>query len=351
MEELCVSQVMTAGVESVAPDAPFSEVVDRMRARRLSCVVVCEKGNPVGVISERDVVRLGEETWSRRAIASQVMTSPVIGVPEGTRVAEAVALLRTHHIRRLPVLDGEGRCTGIVTQTDLLDAYVRQLESSNARLEQTVADRTRDLRELAARFEALSLEDALLGIGNRRAMELALDGAHARVQRYGRVYTAVLLDVDHFKAYNDSCGHAEGDRALARVGASLQQLMRGSDAVFRYGGEELLVLLPETDAAGAQIAAERLRRAVAELGIPHPESPHGILTVSCGVAAARLGEEVDRDWRAVLERADRALYQAKAAGRNRVGFYAGEGPEPGARRAGPTPLASAAREAAEDVVR
>jgi diguanylate cyclase (GGDEF)-like protein len=318
MPELSVADVMTPGVESVAPETSFAEVADRMRTRRLSCVVVCEKSVPVGVISERDVVRLREEASSRLLTASQVMSRPVIGVPERTTVGQAVALLRSHRIRRLPVLDEGGQLAGIVTQTDLLDAYVRELEESNARLEQAVADRTRELRELAARFEALSLEDALLGIGNRRAMEVALESTHARALRYGRVYTLALLDVDHFKAYNDGCGHAEGDRALARVGRCLKRLMRGSDAVFRYGGEEILVLLPETDASGARTAAERLRAAVADLGIPHPASPHGSLTVSCGVAAARLGEGADREWGAVAARADAALYRAKAGGRNRV---------------------------------
>jgi CBS domain-containing protein len=92
MEELRVADVMTPGVESVAPDCSFAKVADRMRARRLSCVVVCEKSVPVGVISERDVVRLREEASSRLLTASQVMSTPVIGVPESTTVAEAVAL-------------------------------------------------------------------------------------------------------------------------------------------------------------------------------------------------------------------------------------------------------------------
>ncbi len=272
----------------------------------------------MGVISERDVVQRCEQASSRLLTASQAMSTPVIGVPESATVVEAVALLRSHRIRRLPVLGEGGRLSGIVTQTDLLDAHVDQLERMNARLEQAVADRTRELRDLAARFEALSLEDALLGIGNRRAMEAALDATHARAERYGRVYTLGLIDVDHFKAYNDSQGHAEGDAALARVATCLHRQMRGPDGVFRYGGEELLVLLAETAAAGARAAAERLRAAIADLGIPHPKSPHGRLTVSCGIAAARLGEGADPDWRAVLERADAALYQAKTRGRNRV---------------------------------
>ncbi|MGE0079841.1 MAG: diguanylate cyclase [Thiohalomonadaceae bacterium] len=152
----------------------------------------------------------------------------------------------------------------------------------------------------------LSLLDTLTGLGNRRLMELVLDRDLPNVRRYGRALSVVMLDVDHFKRYNDEHGHPAGDRLLAEIGAILRRETRENDLPVRYGGEEFLVILPETDATGARSLAERLRTAVAtDTGV----------TVSLGVAQAgpTHGERL-----ALLQAADAALYQAKADGRNRV---------------------------------
>jgi diguanylate cyclase (GGDEF)-like protein len=194
---------------------------------------------------------------------------------------------------------------------------VGELESANTTLEYRVGARTDELAEMAARFEALSLEDPLLGIGNRRAMETALDRIVDLAMRYERSFSALLLDVDHFKAFNDLYGHGQGDRALVDVATTLRTHQRKSDASYRYGGEEFLVLLPETENEGAYCVAERLRVAVEQIGRPHRESERGVVTVSCGVATFRSGDE---SWRVLVDRADAALYRAKENGRNRVEF-------------------------------
>lgn len=313
-----MQEVMTTEVRAIHPAAPLAEVLALMRDLRPSWVVVCEKAKPVGIISERDIARAGGDPKLAAATAADVMTSPVVSIAGDVDVADAVARLRQQRIQRLPVVDEAGHLAGLVTQTDLLNTYTRMLESDKHELERRVEERTRELRQAAERFEALSLEDPLLRIGNRRSMELALDRVHQLSRRHQRVYTVVLVDVDHFKKYNDGYGHAAGDRVLALVAQRLQSLMRGSDAVYRYGGEEILVLLPETDLRGARSAAERLRAEIARIGLPHQGSPHGVLTVSCGVASVVVGEGRDERWRCVVERADAALYRAKAAGRNRA---------------------------------
>jgi diguanylate cyclase (GGDEF)-like protein len=149
-------------------------------------------------------------------------------------------------------------------------------------------------------------------------MERAVRETHELARRYARPYGLILFDVDHFKAYNDHYGHPSGDRVLVEVAASLLRNIRSVDRLFRYGGEELVALLPETRLSGAEYAAERLRSVVAALAIAHESSASGIVTVSAGVSGATPDAPVPTEWQAVLRQADAALYQAKNAGRDRV---------------------------------
>src|SRR3954469_16308541 len=156
-------------------------------------------------------------------------------------------------------------------------------------------------------------QDALTGLGNRHRLTEDLDAMQARAERYGHRWCVALLDLDCFKGYNDRAGHLEGDALLRRVSAALSETVRGGDTVYRYGGEEFLVLLPEQTLETAALAAERLRAVVEDLAVPHPGG--GLVTISIGVAGpAEGGDEADT----LLRRADEALYAAKAAGRNRV---------------------------------
>jgi diguanylate cyclase (GGDEF)-like protein len=160
-----------------------------------------------------------------------------------------------------------------------------------------------------------SRHDRLTGLGNRRRQDEDLERLAAQARRQGTGFSVVLFDVDRFKQYNDSAGHAAGDEVLRSVAGALAQECRGSDAAYRYGGEELLVAFPAEAVENAGVAAERMRAAVESMAIPHPGlEPTGIVTVSGGVASFQDGDSVDD----LLARADTALYQAKQAGRNRI---------------------------------
>jgi len=153
---------------------------------------------------------------------------------------------------------------------------------------------------------SISLHDPLTGLANRRFMEIQLVKCFDAVKRYGEMISIIMADIDHFKAYNDSHGHPEGDRLLVQVAAILVRETRDADYVFRYGGEEFLLLLPWTDAAAARATAERLRMAVeVELGV----------TISLGVVSCQHGM---MDKEGLIHLADEALYRAKQNGRNRV---------------------------------
>jgi len=180
----------------------------------------------------------------------------------------------------------------------------------NAELEKQVAERTRELHEKNLQLERLAVTDRLTGLCNRHRLDEALAQELARSQRYGEVFSVLLLDVDHFKAVNDSHGHQAGDRVLVELATLLSRQTREADLAGRWGGEEFLVVCPGTDAAGAVAMAEKLRECIAA----HVFTGLGHQTASIGVASYRHGDSVE----SVLARADAALYSAKGAGRNRV---------------------------------
>jgi diguanylate cyclase (GGDEF)-like protein len=193
-----------------------------------------------------------------------------------------------------------------------------QLRARHAEMEALVEHRTDELRLANERLSQLSFEDALTGLANRRRFDEALEVEWRRAARLRTPLALVMADVDHFKAYNDSLGHPQGDKCLAAVaGVFLRSLARAGDVAARYGGEEFLVLIPGADDEGARAFAEKLRRGCEALAIPHPTAPSGqIVTISLGVASCIPSR--DNTAGALLVQVDAALYRAKQAGRNRV---------------------------------
>jgi len=163
----------------------------------------------------------------------------------------------------------------------------------------------------------LALLDGLTGIPNRRAFDEQLNREWSRAQRNQASLSLVMIDIDHFKSYNDTYGHLGGDDCLKQVAASLLASQRGSDITARYGGEEFVCILPESDEAGAVIAAERMRAKVESLHIPHAASPVSpFVTISLGVATLTPSEDEAPDL--LIKMADQMLYRGKNKGRNRI---------------------------------
>jgi len=171
-----------------------------------------------------------------------------------------------------------------------------------------------------ARLGHLARDDGLTGIANRRFFDMRFVKVFASSKRHQRPIGLVMIDVDNFKLFNDIYGHVAGDNCLQQIAVALQRVIgRAEDLLARYGGEEMVLLLPETDSTGASHLAERARQAVANLKIPHPGSANNFVTISLGVAAWIPSlEESATD---ILKAADRALYQAKALGRNQCHLH------------------------------
>jgi diguanylate cyclase (GGDEF)-like protein len=170
-------------------------------------------------------------------------------------------------------------------------------------------------KQLISTLNHLSTTDSLTGLLNRRALNEMLHHEIDRSSRYDNNLSLVLCDIDKFKKINDTFGHSAGDRALLAVAAVLRQTLRKSDLLGRYGGDEFMIILPETSLAGAKKLAEKVRQAVEELDIEVPGNKRIRFTLSMGVASCCSPiENIDT----LVALADTALYASKEAGRNMV---------------------------------
>lgn len=219
----------------------------------------------------------------------------------------------------------EAQRESVQSQQQLLDTQIEM----NRNLDSLVRERTQELEVANAKLREISTTDPLTGLCNRRLFDEKLATEYARAYREKFPVSIFMIDIDNFKALNDSYGHAFGDLCLKKVAECLQQnLRRPPDLPARFGGEEFVAMLPNTDAEGAVRVAELVRAAVSELRFHHGAEVVS-LSVSIG-AATEIPASTPEDGRKLLERADAYLYRAKAAGRNRVRSKVLSGEEPDA---------------------
>jgi diguanylate cyclase (GGDEF)-like protein/PAS domain S-box-containing protein len=211
-------------------------------------------------------------------------------------------------------LELNGRAVVCLTVRDMTERAVYE--------EQLLAYQT-ELERANAQLHTLATTDRLTGVKNRGAFNDKLTEEFDRAVRYSHPLSVILLDVDHFKPFNDTFGHPAGDAVLKQVAAALQKTVRGSDTVARYGGEEFVVLLPDTDYAGAMVLAERCRRAIAG-------ASWGLRSITVSVGVGTLGPTT-AEAAALVKEADDALYCSKHAGRNKVSYGSGTIPMPALR--------------------
>jgi len=191
-----------------------------------------------------------------------------------------------------------------------LERQNEQLRRLNEELELKVAERTQQLAEKNRELECLSVTDRLTGLYNRLKLDEELDQELSRANRYGTPFSVVLLDIDRFKRVNDNHGHLMGDRVLVELADILRRTVRDTDRAGRWGGEEFLIICPETRLDGATLLAEKQRVAIADHRFPVIDC----CGASFGVSAYHEGDSIE----SLLARADAALYRAKEGGRNRV---------------------------------
>ena len=264
-------------------------------------------------------------------------TEELIHPEDRTTVELAIENIREGnltHVFRYRTLQKDGSYRWVESTTS---GYVDPVSQRPAGYVSTI----RDISEQKRREDRLATErrqlseaaslDELTGIPNRRTFNQSLLREARRQTRTSRDLCLLLLDVDRFKQYNDLYGHPAGDVCLRRIAETVKEtLQRSSDLVARYGGEEFAVLLPMTELPGAVAVAGNILRAIAGMGMPHPGSGHGVVTVSIGVSCwpAKPGLQLNQEL--LVQQADRALYRAKGDGRNC--FRVAEADEAGAAR-------------------
>ncbi|MFM7784521.1 MAG: diguanylate cyclase, partial [Gammaproteobacteria bacterium] len=216
------------------------------------------------------------------------------------QLAEVGHALETYRERERSMLEERN------AQTRSLDARVKELQAQAEQAERQLAEQRR-----------IALTDTLTQLPNREAWQQRLSQEFDRWRRYGRPLAIAVCDIDHFKSVNDSHGHVGGDGVLRGVAACLRERLRDSDFIARIGGEEFVILLPETEAEQAAVAMDAVRKNVSTLVIPMPQGGEARVTASFGIASFVEGDDIDR----AFTRADTALYRAKHEGRDRVVVY------------------------------
>jgi diguanylate cyclase (GGDEF)-like protein len=289
-----LSRLRVAGVGSLGLSIVLAYAFSSFMARRIT--------RPVHLVTTRS-----------REIAAGVLEGEV-EVRSGDELEELANAVNTMSLR---LRESHERTQGALFElAEARDSLELRVEERTARLAQVNERLTREMGEREKAEEALAraaTTDYLTGLTNRRAMLQRLEEETARAQRSGRPFTILLADLDRFKQINDRYGHETGDHALVAIADLLRAMVRKQDLVARWGGEELLVFLPETPLAGGLEVAEKIRAGLAD-------QPHCVLgrelvvTISVGVAEVSGEVSITEAVRA----ADAALYRAKAAGRNRV---------------------------------
>jgi diguanylate cyclase (GGDEF)-like protein len=256
----------------------------------------------------------GSEAWQRYVDEAPDMVVTDWQMPglDGTELAARIRAHGESGYAYVVLLTGEADEASArqAMEAGADDVLQKPLDTADLERKLIAAERVTAMHR---RMHADARHDPLTGVGNRLRLAEDLAAVCGRVERYGHAYCVAMFDIDHFKAHNDAGGHRRGDDVLRAVATALREAVRSGDAVYRYGGEEFAVLLPEQTLEGAEQAADRLRRAVEALGLEHPGG--GTVTVSAGVAGMGEGG-CSPD--ALFEAADAALYEAKAAGRNCV---------------------------------
>ncbi len=319
--QVSLKSIMTTEPLFVRQSHKFFDVARKLSEKKSSCAIVLKKNEPIGIVTEKDIVKTlaehtTEETLSKVTV-KQLMTSPVMTLHENCKFVEGLILSRSRKIRHIPIVDDNNHCTGIISFHDLNNAYIHMIEELHELIENSVESRTQELENANKQLEALSLEDPMLGVGNRRSMKVDLKHTDAAFQRYKTPYSVALIDLDHFKKYNDTYGHPEADKILKKVSQYLQDHVRGADRIYRYGGEEFLILMPETLSSGAEVIVGRLIEGIRALKIPHKSSPMKMITVSGGFCSTDLTQKIGHELssKEMVQFADKCLYQAKQKGR------------------------------------
>lgn len=297
---------------SVYENTSTKQVLKIMKENGADAVLISDEiSTPIGIFTTKDFIKILSLNEDLNEPIKKHMSSPVITLNNQATIAQATDFIRDKHFKRIVVTDDEGKIMGILTQKELLrivyNKWVDFIKEEGNRISKI----NEQLLNNAKNLEKKASLDYLTKLYNRERFESFLNYEINKVTRYEKEKLSILLlDIDFFKHVNDTYGHLVGDNVLQEMAKILTLCLRKPDVIARWGGEEFIVMLPETDAEQAFFVAEKLRATIES----HKFDVVSKITCSIGIAVFHNKEDKDD----LFKRADEALYKAKKSGRNQV---------------------------------
>lgn len=297
-----IENVMNKDVLTTSKDEKMPSLVERMHNHRVGAIVVVNTANePVGIVTERDILRAiiayREGLFNKQA--QDVMTAPVLTIEADQDIDSAAIQMSLNRIRRIPVVSSDNKLIGLISYRDITNALRKSVY--------ILQEKTEILQEKADR-------DPLTNLYNRRFLKDELKRQLALAKKSKNPMSVTMIDIDFFKKVNDTYGHQCGDMVLKRLADILVSKSREINVVGRYGGEEFIIIGMISDYKSARYTAERLREAVEAEEFEY-EGKKFKITISLGVAVWNQNVKMYKE---LVKKADEALYTAKREGRNRV---------------------------------
>jgi len=289
-------------INFVHHNMPTKEAIALLQNDLDNALIVIKDKKPVGIVTVKDVLKIFANNLPQDIEISNYMSSPLQTLPKSTTIKKAISFLKERHFKRAIIEDDNGGILGIITQSELTRfLYNKWMELS------------RQSMDMAREFEKIAKMDPLTHAYNRVKFDEVVDIEESRIKRYNAsFYSIVMLDIDNFKEINDTYGHTIGDNVLKSLVSIIENNIRKNDILFRWGGEEFIIFLPQTECKNSVIAAQKICDLIANHSFK--DGPKSI-TCSFGVSSKRDMNDCILD---IIKRADNALYTAKRKGKNRV---------------------------------
>ncbi len=312
MENLTLGSMFDAkyGFITLQQHQTMRQAMSDMHEASTDCIIVADAAKPLGIVTSKDILKYFKENHAEELTLAHFMNGPLQTLHADSTISEALAFLQAKAYKRIVVADDDGQVIGIISEQELISrtylkwsGLVKEHFNEFEELTQILSQKNKQLTKIATR-------DALTNIANRHLFEELFEKESAQLKRYGKELALVMLDIDRFKVVNDTYGHTVGDYVLKELAAVVSANIRESDTFARWGGEEFILLLPNTALTQAAEVAEKLRHSIET----HVFEGVGTITSSFGVGNITPDETLV----SAMEKVDKALYRAKDEGRNRV---------------------------------
>ncbi len=312
MESLQIGTIFDKkyGFKSCTVDMRMDDILPYMKDAPNDCIIVLENDLPIGILTSKDLLRLISESESNLGSVSDVMSSPIETMNMKDSISDALEFIKARHYKRIVAVDDKGHVAGIVTQQDLIArTYLKWSQLVNEHF-QEFEELTKILQQRNRDLTTWATQDALTGLHNRHMFSELFDKELATMKRYKTRVSVIMMDLDYFKRVNDTYGHNIGDYVLKTVAMMVKNSVREADLLARWGGEEFVLLFPNSGCDEAYIAAEKIRKVLEVFSFDEV----GQITCSLGITEVQSADTLEN----AIERADAALYRAKESGRNQT---------------------------------